>query len=137
MEQIGLVVGDWSGDGHRETETIYVESSLSAKELEKAFVAGSSKLGIDITSFCEDYEDDKVPLEVIVKLEKTFPDLKKIMKINGVVKQKDEFDVRMDADTFAYIYMLTAEHGNPKLKWKIVEPRSITINIGGYGLFYN
>ena len=45
-------------------------------------------------------------------------------------------DWAMDTEGFAKLWMRVAKHGNPKLEYKMVPNISVSINIGGYGLFH-
>lgn len=136
METINLVVGDWSGDGHYKTSTTVVSCSLSTSDLEKAFKKGAKKLKFDITSYCEQFEDNLIPNAEYVKMREMFPALKEL-------EFEDEEDVveddqrHIDADIYAALYMYTAQVGEPEMTWTKIEENKASINIGGYGLFYS
>jgi len=68
---ICLVIGDWSGDGHCQTDTVIVESSNSKAETESAFKKGDEKDGL--SSVCEEYEDSMVSEDLILQLKDFLP----------------------------------------------------------------
>lgn len=127
---VELVLGDWSGDGHSESESRKIRSSISAKELKSAFYEGVTKLGgekFDITLMCEDYEDSSISGEAAdafrTVLGMTFDDT----SVGDICICQDEF--------FA-IYMKTCALGNASFEWEEIKAdRSNVIDIGGYGLF--
>jgi len=122
---IGLVVGDWSGDGHSRTETITFECSHRYTDVQKAFEKGSNILGFDITkSLCADYEDGSISEACLETLEK-----------NGIYANYDgdSDDATLSPEPFAELYMDIAKLGNKDITYSLEYPD--TINIGGCGLF--
>ena len=65
---IELIIGDASGDGHSMTDTVVVMSNLTAKEAEKAYVAGAVKAGVDLDKIAHEYEDASLYAEDAQKL---------------------------------------------------------------------
>ena len=116
-----LVIGDWSDDGHGKTATITIKSNLTSKGIEKAFKVGAKKIGVDITSLCEDYEDYGLPDEAIAKLKKA-----------GYEGDEEEGFLEAGYESFAAIYLFTVKIGDPSFEYKEVDGKNI--NIGGYGL---
>lgn len=57
---IEFEVGDWSKDGHNQSDTVQIKSNYSGKELDEAFARMKSETGIDFQNICEDYEDNEV-----------------------------------------------------------------------------
>lgn len=131
MNKIRLILGDWSGDGHGKSEDIYVECNLDKDNLAKAFDAGVKKLEVDISDCCSDYEDSSIPRDIYQIIAAVDPKWTK--KLLGEEEPENEYDY-VEYKTFATLWMLTAQAGNPDLKWDFCED-SPYIAIGGYGLF--
>lgn len=130
METIRLVVGDWSGDGHEKTQTIYIESNLSTDQLTKAYKNGCKVIGFKLIDYiADDYLDDAIGEDEINKLQTTGFDISKI-------KTEPDFNGRtasLYVQNYVDIYLHIVKLGNPKFKFEIVNPPYL--NIGGYGLF--
>ena len=78
---IGLPVGDYSGDGHEKCDIFYVFSEKPFEAVRDAHFAIPERTGIDITSFCNEYEDNEIPVEIVWKLgQMGFPAEQKFMK---------------------------------------------------------
>lgn len=140
MNTIRLIVGDWSGDGHNQTETVVVECNLTRTELFTAHNAGCEKLGIAFDNVCADYEDNFISKDVWDKLEAaglTFEDLPDQASDSYYARSKftstGQFPIWIN--DYAYIYMFIARQGNPELDYHVITDDKTTIQIGGYGLF--
>lgn len=152
---ITLQAGDWSCDGHGLTETWVIESNLSRKELEAAYKKGKKVMDVDLVEdVCEEYEDDKISIDLIKKLNETGFD---INKLHPIVKGKlsideegeivgkpelDEFDINhagisIGSENFKDIYLHFCKVGNANFKFKELSSREEVVQIGGYGLFWH
>ena len=121
---INLIVGDWSLDGHNQTDTITIESNLGRSEIEDAFKAGSKLLDFNLTQkVCTDYEDDGIS--------KVFID--RLRKFNIEVEFDKYYPGHLNIDSFVKLWLDIAQLGNPKFQYELAG--LATINIGGYGLF--
>lgn len=138
MNRIQLVVGDWSHDGHNMTCDVFVECSLSRSELEDAFNKGVKKLGVNLTKYCEAYEDSSIPKDVYLKIAAVDPSLTRSKDGDtGTLKREDDVDFNYtDDQEYATLWMLTAKAGRPTMEWTLADiPYEQRICIGGYGLF--
>jgi hypothetical protein len=71
-----LVVGDWSEDGHRQSDFYRFEANHDRKQIIAAYKQSANKAGVSVCQFdggpddvlCCDYEDSKVPNSALVKL---------------------------------------------------------------------
>lgn len=132
--QVALVLGDWSNDGHGRTETFYIESNLSPKEIEKAYAKGSLKLGIDLVeSICEEYEDDRLWKDDLEKFRSA--------GFKDVLDKSDEDDeftdsIHLGYEDYTKLYLFTVSLGNPLFKFSFLKSKeNPVVRIGGYGLF--
>ncbi len=129
MPIIRLVVGDYSGDGHNKSESFYINSSLSKKNMQEAYINGAKKLGVDLVNdICTNYEDSRLP-----------PEAKKIFMDAGF---EDKYDYELDdEESMAYnhqwfdLYLFTVWYGNNDFEYLMENQNAETIIVGGYGLF--
>lgn len=134
---VALEVGDWSGDGHGQSEVVHFGCTHSRQDVEKAYKKGSKALGVDWTSICEEYEDSIVPTNVARILNPILPKIDNKEDFLAPYDPEDEeegYSLDDGAFDFATIYMWIAKHGNPEIEFEMNTFR--TIKIGGYGLFY-
>ena len=57
---IEIEVGDYSKDGHNQSDIVYIKSNYSGAEIDAAFARLNSKTGIDFQNICDDYEDSVI-----------------------------------------------------------------------------
>lgn len=123
---IELVVGDPSHDGHGLTRSIIIDSNLSEKDLNRAYILGSNKLSFDlIEDVASNYRDNIISRDFFLKMislgyEKLHLD------------SQNDFDY-LDSDLFFDMFLFIVKLGDPSFVYNIVEIPNI--NIGGYGLF--
>jgi hypothetical protein len=141
--EITLVLGDWSDDGHGKTDIQIIRSNLDHKALLKAYNKGSKKLGFNfIDDDCADYEDGSLPRDHLVKLMEhglkledifdTDYDLKKARDL--LEDEQSEDGIGLWVDSFSAIFLFIAKLGNKDFEYGFVREGS-RLNIGGYGLF--
>jgi hypothetical protein len=137
MHTIEMVIGDWSNDGHGMMDKYYINSSANHLELEKAYKVGVHIVGFDFSEVvCRNYEDSRIKDKHLEKLiEHGFKgELAECLEENN-----GYFDEDRD---YVELYMFVVELGFKKyyqseLNWKFVMNNTPSINVGGYGLFYN
>lgn len=129
---IDLILGDYSGDGHCEKETITIRSNIDAKALKKAYISGVKKTGVDwAKEVAEEYDDASVSVKIVNKLSKFG------FKIEDVSEDKELEDGKYSLWTDGYTtgWLFIASVGDPNFRYEIFYDDSATVNIGGYGLF--
>lgn len=124
MHIVQLTVGDWSDDGHGKVDNTLVKSNLNKDDVLKAYKDGCKVCGFDITKYCEDYEDNSVPMELIRKVPPKI--------LDSLYEETDE-EYGATSEDFAQIYLWICKQGNPNFVYKVFVPKEI--HIGGYGLF--
>ena len=136
-----LEVGDWSKDGHSQSDVFYVKSNLDTSDLKKAYLIGAEKFGVDlINEYCINYEDRAVPLDLaksLRKLAKRLRTFKKLFKHDiKIAKLYNLNDVEVTEYEWVRAYLLICKLGNPNLEFKIVDREDGPwIDVGGYGLY--
>ncbi len=134
-----LSVGDWSHDGHNMCDDIHVKSNLCRVDLDKAYEAGSAKVGFNLCKdVCHEYEDSKISRLHYAML----------LTAGITVRELDEYDVEdltsedeyaglmLEPEQFADLYMQICKLGDSSLEYEIPEADYTNIiRIGGYGLY--
>lgn len=65
-------IGDWSEDGHSQSDQFLMESNYSVSELQEAYKKSCEKTGIKIHELCSEYGKNEVEPEIVHKLVKVF-----------------------------------------------------------------
>jgi hypothetical protein len=123
---VQLVMGDYSNDGHNITETVLCRLIVEpfpyppdGFNLRKHYKEAAAKIGLDITEYCQDYEDNHLDSDAAKILLDKF-DL--------------EFPDGLSSEDFSGIYILIFNSLNPSIRLERIE--GVHYNqIGGYGLF--
>ncbi len=140
LNNVTLTIGDPSGDGHSKTERFVINTNFTVVQIQKAYKAGSKKLGFNfIDECCCDYEDHVLNKNIVDKLRKNGLDdhLKKEEYILYLEDEPKEGQVvYSDTDLHSIIYCFIVSLGDPKFTYEFVQQHISNINIGGYGLFY-
>jgi hypothetical protein len=139
MNEVKLIVGDLSGDGHEKTKTIIVSVNKTEKELNGAYKKSHKLTGIDFSeTCCCDYEEYYISKTVYDSVVKHFSETtgKKWKELYSR-SDDDDYDngVVEDSEMFAELYLEFIQLSLPDLVWEFVGDRIPEINIGGYGLF--
>ena len=125
---ISVIVGDWSKDGHEKSETYRVSVQYEGTaDIEEWTRNGEAKLGFRMRDYCEDYEDNTIPAEVL-------DPVLRALGVNFDESYEDQYTL-YEQDWFE-LWLTITRFGAP---WgaEIDEVVSAdTIHIGGYGLFY-
>lgn len=130
MNTIRLSIGDWSRDGHNQSEDVYIETNLTLDELKEAYDRGSEKLGFNlIEDYCAEYQDSTIPIYIA-----------DIIEAKLKISLRDEFNSMLDnirilnTDQWRDIFLRTVWYARPNFEYKIIDPED-WMDIGGYGLF--
>eukprot|EP00759_Apiculatamorpha_spiralis_P045053 PhF_6_TR4182/c0_g1_i3/m.5620 len=132
LQLISLVVGDWSGDGHGQTHTIYVKCNCSSQDLQSAFQKGCTKLNFQFQKvIASEYEKSTITkAQVKLLLDGGVAYAKEILHCIEL-NRCDIYSLEMDS--YINLWIEIAKIGEPSL---IVSKSDVqTVVIGGYGLF--
>lgn len=128
---INLTAGDESQDGHEKTETITVSCNLTKAQLEKAYRAGTKKLGFDLSAdVAREYEDSSVSEGFVKKLRAAGIDPTEFLE-----QDDGDWSFGYSATSFIELWLRIATLGNPSLVFEHMSETSPSIFVGGYGLF--
>jgi len=123
---ITLATGDPSGDGHGMRDVYGVKSNLPQAQLLSAFQEGVKLLGYDITRYCQEYE--------MAEIHPAFLQALKTAGFWGHDGNTQE-ELELSPERFVKIFLFTVKLGNPSFDYSFVNFPSL--NIGGYGLYFN
>lgn len=141
--RIRLVAGDWSKDGHNQSDTYMYEVNLSSEELSEAFKLGAARLGQKFNdgnyrgdpafNFCENYRDSKIPPQVVAAMRREGLDPDDFFQ-RWTDKTDGDADYVAEIDLWPEFWLAVAKLGNPSLTYKKTSDEG-WIAIGGYGLY--
>lgn len=144
---IDFIMGDWSRDGHNQSESVVCECNLSVKEITQAYKKGVKTIGFDLVSdVAEAYEDNRLSWEHLQKLRiagfkgeldnEMSPEEADDENKNNLYKYYTyQTGAALNTETFLKIYMFFVKVGNPNFEYKLAVRDTDNIKIGGYGLF--
>jgi hypothetical protein len=130
MNNITVVIGDWSNDGHGQTETYHLQSNYSIDKIKTLIKEFQSKFGFDPTDkYCCNYQESYLTLN----------DIEELIPILG----KDYFkyynkiyDVyHLDTLTYTALVFDLLKTIDFEFEYEIIKDRTNRLTIGGYGLF--
>ena len=128
--KVKIEIGDWSHDGHNQSEKHILEVDGST-DIMVDYTKGSKKLGFDlINDYCEDFEDNSIPREMVHKIRELGFEL----EMDDEEEEDDKYYIY--TDLYLKIYLIICKIGNPEFEAEIVADKDRTIQLGGYGLFY-
>jgi hypothetical protein len=141
--QIRLVLGDWSHDGHNQTDTKVINSSLNRDELIAAFQLGAAASGLlpqaqhhsTYLTVAEEYEDSKLARKEYARLAVlgVVPIDPNEFPFDEEIDREDD-TIYLDEGSYTELWLAVAKFGNPALEYALVSDTMPSINIGGYGL---
>lgn len=146
MKKYKIEVGDWSKDGHNQSDIFFVECNMNPGSNDgdwanndnspnTPYSKGSIKVGFDlINKVCNDYEDRSISNEYVDKVVELYPKL-----LDEIALEKNDDDEThnvCDAEAWLNLYLIICKIGDSEFKYKIVEEsKDCTLTIGGYGLY--
>jgi hypothetical protein len=138
---IALILGDWSQDGHKQTETVSIKSNLSSDEIMHAYEKASKSLGFNfINEVASDYEDNCLERDKLKALMNHGLSLKKMLKYDYDVEEaqkclddENSRGIYLYTESYINIFLAIVKIGNENFKYR--PSKKDTLNIGGYGLF--
>lgn len=129
---ITIQLGDWSDDGHGKTSIFNITSSLSFKEINRAYKKGAKKIGVDlIEEVCTDYNNSGIGMDLLNKFIEAVFD----KKLFGLTDDMEVEYLMLDYESYLNLYFATVSIGNNKFQYTLVDNDKSIIQIGGYGLF--
>lgn len=125
-----LIVGDWSHDGHNQSDTLMVEVNappgfLDYSNQDSPFYKGCNTLGIadPIKTICEAYEDMWIPIELA----------KRVFNDNELEPDDFSNDFRADPKSWVEFLLEICKIGDSNFTYTILDYP--IIHVGGYGLY--
>jgi hypothetical protein len=130
--RICLTVGDWSGDGHEQSDNFYILSSLDKDSLAAAYKKGVEAIGFDLKKELDEYEEGVISSDKLRLLSKHG-----LLSDWGFDEEKlsEDWELYHEIDTYAELWLRIAKVGDPQLEFELVEDNAPTLHIGGYGIY--
>lgn len=125
-----LQVGDWSCDGHEQSEEFLIKSNISMAQLKKAYNKGSKVLDFDlIANYCVSYEENKLSAKFGERLQE-------IIDVDETFEKDKDGNLYVTPNTWLSCILAVCKVGNKTFQYKLVTvDRDNCWTIGGYGLF--
>ena len=138
MNTFKLILGDWSGDGHRQTSSRTIQTDLTRDEVCAAVAKAQVELGLGSMPrrvykeaellVASEYEDANAPsAEVRAALGFEFSE----------PEFREPEDTYMTDDDFVDLWLRIARRGARPDAVLELAPEAPSICIGGYGLFFS
>jgi hypothetical protein len=133
-ESFQMRVGDWSHDGHGHTDDIFVTTELTLHDVSQALDDMNALLskvcGDDFSTICEDYEDNRIPRDMVEAL--------KDMGVNVDNLDEDDDYYRTYSQDFMHLIIDSLNVFKPELGLKADKKmQPPVLDVGGYGLFWD
>jgi hypothetical protein len=130
--RICLTVGDWSRDGHEQSDDIYILSSLDKDSLAAAYKKGVEAIGFDLEKELDRYEEGVISSDNVRLLSKHG-----LLNDWGFDEEKlsEDWELYHEIDTYAELWLRIAKIGNLQLEFEFVDEDTPTLHIGGYGIY--
>ena len=113
---IEIEVGDWSKDGHNQSDTFLFKSNYSGEEIDKGFERLKKEKKIDFQDICCDYEDSEIKNGVLTKLIKLG-----VLSQDEVDNAKEDYDGCYCVDSaldLAALALDTLHAFDPAFEWE-------------------
>lgn len=130
--RICLTVGDWSRDGHEQSDDIYILSSLDKDSLAGAYKKGVETIGFDLEKELNEYEEGVISSDKLRLLSKHG-----LLEDWGFDEENlsEDWELYHEIDTYAELWLRIAKVGDPQLEFEYVNDNIPTLHIGGYGIY--
>ena len=68
MYRFYMTIGDWSGDGHNQSEDFLIESNYPVERVREVHFQMKNATGINIDEICSEFEEDEIDPETVAKI---------------------------------------------------------------------
>ena len=111
-----FVVGDWSNDGHNQSQDFIVETSHSEEIIHKAYEDAIKACGVDLEELCSNFEDSIIHSWDVEKLEQFG------ISFENFDEPNDDGDYYCSPENFAYLFfeLIKLQLGN-EFKYKFIK----------------
>lgn len=136
IHQFKLAIGDWSGDGHYQSETFLVNSTKSAGEVQEAYWKAADMLGYRLEGHnramapCTDYENGALTQQQLEQY--TIDGIFTVADLPNK-PYKGELNLYMDADSICKLVLNFMMKGDSDLLLEVAAENLVpTLPAGGY-----
>lgn len=144
MPNVEFVIGDWSRDGHNQSESFVYECNLTRSQIINAYNRGAKLIGFDLVSdVADDYKDNRISWENLQKLRAAGFKSELDCELTPEEAEREntskyytyESGAYLDVESFMEIYLFFVRTGDSSFEYKLAVQDNNDIKIGGYGLF--
>lgn len=126
-----FTVGDWSCDGHNQSDNFVIETNVTVEQVRTAY-GSLNKLPMNFDSWFENYEDRQITLEQFEELKKVLPSADKYFD-----EYKGKQSLQNGPEGYVNLWMDLIRVVDPTIELTLVNEGLKTINGGGYGLYWS
>ena len=123
MYRFYMTIGDWSGDGHDQSEDFLIESNYPVERVREAHFQMETATGINIEDICAEYEENEIDPETV----------KKIKELGFRFENSSGMgDGIISVPEMASLWIFLLMKTNRDLKLEIIEDNTPTLHFFGY-----
>jgi len=144
MYEYEFPIGDWSKDGHGQSESFMVNSPALIDDIVKAHWRSPEVLGFAIGDICSMYEESTIDPDIMVQLRATgiWDKFKTRINDDQFFEQNEDEDgfYIQEPELLLQLWIMILNYIDPTLKleyYKSEAPKSLKylVKVPGYGLF--
>ena len=136
--QYQITVGDWSGDGHSQSDTIVFNTNKSAEEIKKSYLTICKKTKISLTkvkdtiTLFDGYDDNRIMEHDVETLQEAGVDL---TQVDADGEGGDL--IFYDPEAAFHLLMAMCKVNLPDLEYEIAKADRLELDDGfiGYGIY--
>ena len=123
MYRFYMTIGDWSGDGHNQSEDFLIESNYPVERVREAHFQMKNTIGINIEDICSEFEEDEIDPETV----------KKIRELGFRFENSSGMgDGIISVPEMASLWVFLLMKTDKDLKLEIIENNTPTLHFFGY-----
>ena len=126
-----LVIGDWSGDGHSQSDFYRFEANHDRKQIIEAYKQSAIKAGVSVCRFqggpddvlCEDYDDSQISRRSVEKLAAIGITEQDLLDTTHFERDDDdEHDVALSTwgEGLVYLFLMMVSKSLPEFSYKLL-----------------
>jgi len=140
QHKINFEIGDWSCDGHNQSESIKVFSNHPPERLREAHFMCPVKLGFEIGDICGEYEESEIREDIVDALRENGFDMTKFTVEYPSARELIQLwvDILMYIDSELELELEKPEEREklPSMHFYGYDKNNRHLKVPGYGLFY-
>lgn len=123
MYRFYMTIGDWSGDGHNQSEDFLIESNYPVELVRETHFQMKEATGINIEEICSEFEEDEIDPKTVEKIKELGFHFENSSGMGDGIISVPEM-----ASLWVFLLMKT----DKDLKLEIIENNTPTLHFFGY-----